>query len=138
MEVLPNFAQALPELFLIVAGMVFLLVGVYRPADSTGLVTWLSIAAMAVAAGLVHRLHGMAATTFGGLFTINEFTSFAKYLTLGGAAVTLIMVNSWAHMTGTKRFEMQLLALFATAGMMLMISANDLIALYAGLELQSL
>jgi len=138
MHALPNLAPAYPEIAMIIAGMVFLLVGVYRGKDSTSLVTGLCIAAMAVAAWLICDAPKGQVTTFSNLFTTNSFTQFAKLLTLAGAAVTLVMINSWAHTAGVARFEIPILVLFATTGMMLMISANDLIALYVGLELQSL
>jgi len=76
--------------------------------------------------------------TFSNLFVVNGFTVFAKVLTLLGAGLTLLLINSWAHEQKVARFELPILVLFATLGMMLMISANDLIALYLGLELQSL
>ena len=138
MSQLPNLMPALPEIVMIVSGMALLLVGVFQGRDSTPFVTFASIAVMAVAAWLVHSAAGTSVTTFNDMFAVNDFTSFAKLLTLLGAALALIMINSWSHSAGVARFEIPLLALFATAGMMLMISANDLIALYVGLELQSL
>ena len=61
-----------------------------------------------------------------------------KLLTLTGAAVTLIMSIDFWRGAGRLKFEFPVLVLLATTGMMMMISANDLIALYVGLELQSL
>ena len=138
MTEVPNLAPVLPEILLAVAGMVFLLFGVLRERDTTHALTGAVIVTMLVAGGLILRMPDAGATTFGGLFLVNSFTSFAKLLTLGGAMLTLIMVNTWAHNAGTARFEIPVLVLFATVGMLLMISANDLIALYVGLELQSL
>ncbi|TAL04857.1 MAG: NADH-quinone oxidoreductase subunit NuoN [Rhodospirillaceae bacterium] len=138
MAALPNLEPAFPEILLILAGMAFLLIGVFRGRESTTFTTWASIGAMAVAAWLIHAAHGVPVVTFGGLFAVNAFTAFAKVLTLLGASLALIMINSWSQQSGVARFEIPLLVLFATVGMMLMISANDLIALYVGLELQSL
>ena len=61
-----------------------------------------------------------------------------KLLTLTGAAVALIMSTRLLARAGGLKFEFPVLVLLATTGMMMMISANDLIALYVGLELQSL
>jgi NADH-quinone oxidoreductase subunit N len=61
-----------------------------------------------------------------------------KLLTLTGAAVALIMSLDYWRERGGVKFEFAVLVLLATTGMMMMISANDLIALYVGLELQSL
>ena len=138
MTALPNFGPAMPEIFLILAGIVLLMFGVLRDRDSMPIVTWAVIAAMVVAGWMIYRSHSVSAVTFSTLFLINGFTAFAKLLTLTGASLTLVMINSWAQRAGVARFEIPILVLFATVGMMLMISANDLIALYVGLELQSL
>ena len=129
---------ALPEIFMAVAAMVLLILGAFREKDpaTTGLLTGLVIAVMAIAAYLT--LNSPSVTAYNSLFVINGFTSFAKVLTLIGAALTLLMINSWARIEKTARFELPVIVLFATIGMMLMISANDLIALYIGLEMQSL
>ena len=59
-------------------------------------------------------------------------------MTLVGAAISLLLINSWVHKEQIARFELPIIVIFATLGMMMMISANDLISLYVGLELQSL
>ena len=61
-----------------------------------------------------------------------------KVLALIGSVAALIMSTGYAREQGFARFEYPLLIVLATLGMMMMISANDLIALYLGLELQSL
>jgi len=72
------------------------------------------------------------------MFVSDSFSIFMKCLVLIGAAVTLIMGMGFVKRENMNRFEFPVLILFATLGMLLMISANDLIALYVGLELQSL
>src|SRR5690606_13818507 len=64
--------------------------------------------------------------------------AFAKILAFGAAAVAIIVALDQMARDGVVRFELPLLMLLASLGMALMISANDLIALYVGLELQSL
>ncbi len=134
---LSSLMPALPEIFLAIAAMAFLMLGVFRKDDSTELLSWLGVAAMAVTGFLVLRGPD-AAVTFSNLFIVNGFTSFAKILVLMGAGLTMLMINSWAKQAKTARFELPILVLFATLGMMMMISANDLISVYLGLELQSL
>ncbi|MGE4064639.1 MAG: NADH-quinone oxidoreductase subunit NuoN [Rhodospirillaceae bacterium] len=132
-----SLMPALPEIVLALLGMAFLMLGVFRKEDSTQLLSWLGVAAMAVTGYLI--LRGPDATVaFGNLFIVNGFTTFAKILVLIGAALTLLMINSWAQAAKTARFELPVLVLFATLGMMMMVSANDLISVYLGLELQSL
>jgi len=135
---MPAFLMpALPELFMAVAAMALLMIGVFRSTDSTRLLTWLVVVVMAVAGYLVLGNH-TSTTAFNNLFIVNGFTSFAKVLTLIGAGLTLLLIDSWAHTEKAARFELPVLVLFSTVGMMMMISANDLISLYIGLEMQSL
>jgi NADH-quinone oxidoreductase subunit N len=133
-----NIAPALPELFLAAAGLALLMLGVFRKSESTGLVGWLAIAAMVVAAFLVLGLDSGAVAVFNGLFVTDGFAVFTKVMVLGGSAVSLVMALSWLNTEAMKRYEFSVLILFATLGMMMMISANDLMSLYLGLELQSL
>ena len=61
-----------------------------------------------------------------------------KFLVLGGSAFALVLSTSTAKPMGLDKFEYSILVLLATLGMMVMVSANDLMSLYVGLELQSL
>ena len=137
MQSLLSFLQpAAPEIFMAIAAMVLLLLGVFAEKISSSVLTWLALAVMIVAGALV--LHTVPATAFSNLFLVNPFTTFAKLLMLLGAGLTSLMINTWAQREGTARNELPVLVLFATIGMMMMISANDLISLYVGLEMQSL
>ncbi len=137
MDTIPALAPAYPEIFMAIAAMALLMLGVFRSNDSTTLISWLSIGVMVIAGLLILR-GPEAEVTFNGLFIVNDFTSFAKILTLIGAAVSLLLINNWVHDVKIARFELPLVVLFAALGMMMMLSANDLISLYMGLELQSL
>ena len=64
-------------------------------------------------------------STFFGMFVSDSFSIFMKCLVLIGAAVTLIMGMGYVKREGMNRFEFPILILFATLGMLLMISAND-------------
>ncbi len=134
------FAPAVPEIFLAVVALALLMLGVFRKGDTTGLVGWLAIVAMVIAGILVILGPGGAegGTGLGGLFIDDGFARFAKVLVLLGTILTLILGLSWMRKEGEGRFEFPILILFATIGMMMMISANNLLALYMGLELQSL
>ncbi len=138
MSAIPDLVPAYPEVFLALAGMVLLMIGVFRKNDSTGLLSWLAIIAMAIAAGLIVTGPQGPTKTFNGMFVVNGFTSFAKILTLIGSAVSLWLINAWVRKEQIARFELPVIVLYATLGMLMMISANDLISLYVGLELQSL
>src|SRR3546814_3605973 len=81
---------------------------------------------------------GRQETALGGFFIADAFGDFMKLLVLAGSALTLIMAARYIEREDMARFEFPVLILFATLGMLLMISANDMLALYLGLELQSL
>ena len=134
----PDYLTALPEIFLAGVSLILLMVGVFLGNRSTNLLTWLCVVAMGAAFIMVLAGSHAYSTTFFGMFVSDSFAIFMKCLVLIGAAVTLIMGMGFVKRESMSRFEFPVLILFATLGMLLMISANDLIALYVGLELQSL
>ena len=136
---LPIMTPAVPEMFLAVAGMVLLLLGTFVRADAAErTVTKLTLVAMAAALGLVLFLGGGTATAFGGMFVTDGFAVFMKVLVLLGSLLAVLMSREYLAQEGIGRFEYPVLILFATVGMMVMVSANNLMSLYLGLELQSL
>ncbi len=132
-------APMLPEILLAIAGMVLLMVGVFVGDKSAKPLTYVVAAALFAALALGWTTpHGDA---FGGLFVADKLAYFAKALIVIGAAATVLMAAGRATPSdgsGPMRFEQPVLMLFASVGMMLMVSANDLMSLYVGLELQSL
>src|SRR5690606_3982098 len=78
------------------------------------------------------------ATAFSGAFVDDAFARFAKVTLLVGAAGVLVMSEDYMRRRGLDRFEYPLILAFAVVGMMVMVSAADLMTLYMGLELQSL
>ncbi|MGP1395845.1 MAG: NADH-quinone oxidoreductase subunit NuoN [Inquilinaceae bacterium] len=133
----PDLMPALPEIFLAVAGMVLLMIGVFRGDGSTRLVSTLTVASFAVAALLVWFV-AEADVTFNGLFIVDGFAVFMKTLVLLGSSLAVMLSVGYIEREQMSRPEYPVLFLFATLGMMMMISANDMISLYVGLELQSL
>jgi len=132
-----HLSVTLPELTLALGAMVLLLVGVLAREEQPDVILWLAVLILALAAFFV--LQGSGTTTlFGDSFIVDPFARVMKLLTLTGAAVTLTMSVDYWQAAGRLKFEFPVLVLLATTGMMMMISANDLIALYVGLELQSL
>ncbi len=133
-----NLLPLLPELTLAIGAMALLMVGVGGRDEERGeLVMWLSVAVLVLAGFFVTMGEGTV-TVFGNSFIVDPFARMLKLLALTGAGVALIMSRDfWRHEGGLK-FEYPVLLLLATTGMLMMISANDLIALYVGLELQSL
>ncbi|MBM3520114.1 MAG: NADH-quinone oxidoreductase subunit NuoN [Alphaproteobacteria bacterium] len=127
---------ALPEILLAGLAMALLMIGVFRKEESADQTTVGAIVMLGLAALLV--IFGGDGTGFGGAFIVDAFARLLKVLILFGAAVTLVLSAHFMKREGVAWFEHPVLILLATTGMMMMVSANSLIALYMGLELQSL
>ena len=100
--------------------------------------TWRPSISLALVAALVIWGGEGRADAFKGAFVVDTFARVMKVLALFGSAVAIVLSESFMKRDGSQRFEYPVLILLATVGMMMMISANNLIALYMGLELQSL
>ena len=133
-----NYVTAAPEIFLAIASMVLLMIGVFRGDGSTRLLSYLAVLAFAVTLAIVWQAESASAVSFAGMYISDRFTSFAKVLVLIASGAGLIMSQGYIKEEGMNRFEYPVLFVLATLGMLMMISANDLIALYMGIELQSL
>lgn len=131
---------ALPEIFLALTSLALLMVGVFAGERSTRLVTWLAVAAFVVTAILLWQTapDKGRAVIFAGMFATSGFALVMKLVVLAASAIGLILSIGYNEREGIDRFEFPALIVLATLGMMMMISANDLISLYIGLELQSL
>ena len=136
-ELTMSLRLATPELILAVAAMALLMVGVFSGKRANDTVSGLAVAVL-VAAGAWLILFPINGEAFGGSFVSDPFARFMKVVTLAGSLVTLVMSIGFAKAEKFDRFEFPVLIVLATLGMMLMISANDMIAVYLGLELQSL
>jgi NADH-quinone oxidoreductase subunit N len=128
----------LPELVLAVGSMALLMLGAYRGQGMTRAITTLAIVLLVAAGVLVLLLPAGRHVTFGGSFIVDDFARFLKILALIGSVVTLIMSSEFLSDPSRRIFEYSILVLLSTLGMMVLISAGDLISLYLGLELMSL
>ncbi len=137
-DLTPDLMTILPELVLAGGAMALLMLGVFRKDDSFDLISSLSLLLLAIAGGLVVFGGNAGETAFGGQFINDTFARFMKVLTLFGSAVTVMMSVTFMKRRQIQRFEYPVLVVLATLGMCMMISAGDLVALYMGLELQSL
>jgi NADH-quinone oxidoreductase subunit N len=136
--VFSDVSPALPEMLLAAAAMGLLVLGAWRGEGSTRLVSWFAVAALIVVLGVALLGGPERRVGFYGMFVTDAFALFMKSLVLAGSAVTIIMGVHYNEEQGIARFEFPVLVMLATTGMMVMISANDLITLYVGLELQNL
>ena len=131
-----NWTLALPEIVLACSGLALLLIGVIPKKEQFFPVSMGVIGALVLTAALV--LGQGEGTAFLGQYVSDAFSRFAKVLILLGAAISLVLALDFNEKAGLARFEYSVLMLFATVGMMVMVSANDLMSLYIGLELLSL
>jgi NADH-quinone oxidoreductase subunit N len=138
----PDFLPALPEMFIGVTAMALLILGVFQGERSTREISWLAIAVLVIDLGLVLApvlAHGVDRhVAFYGMFVTDGYGAFAKALIILGSALSIILSMTYNERQGIGRFEFPVLILLATAGMQMMVSANDLLSLYLSLELQSL
>lgn len=129
----------LPEIVLALYAMVALIAIVYTGKDAMArLSLWMtSIVFVCMAAWIATSGEGTS-VAFGGMFVDDAFSRFAKVTILLSAAAVLLMSEEYMTRRDLLRFEYPLLVALAAVGMMVMVSAGDLMALYMGLELQSL
>jgi NADH-quinone oxidoreductase subunit N len=133
-----DLVPALPEIVLAVGAMALLMVGAFRGERSAGAVNWLSILLLVAAGAVVVWLPAGKLVGFGGSFIVDPFARFLKLLALTGSATAILMSLSYLKTEKIERFEYPILIVLSATGMLMLISAADLIALYLGLELMSL
>ncbi len=127
-----------PELYLVAGILVTILAGLFGGRHGGLMVMVAAVVILAVAGGFIGNIDPSRHIVLNGMFIDDGFSRFAKYIVLASSLITLML--SWPYLKAKKRalFEYPVLVLFAALGMMLMISAHNLLALYMGLELQSL
>ncbi|WP_172299920.1 NADH-quinone oxidoreductase subunit NuoN [Pseudoruegeria sp. HB172150] len=134
-----DFNIMLPEIALAIYAMIALLVAVYTGKDKTaGMILWITAGIFVVLAFWIGVKDEGARVAMDGMFRDDAFSRFSKVLILLSAAAVLVMSQDYMARRNLLRFEYPLLVALAVVGMMVMVSAGDLIVLYMGLELQSL
>ncbi|WP_036259799.1 NADH-quinone oxidoreductase subunit NuoN [Methylocapsa aurea] len=131
-------AHSLPEIILAAGVLVLVLLGALRGKDSDGPVTEIAVGLLGAAILAIALGGKTTAVVFDGAFIDDGFGRFMKVLTLAGSLVTLVMGQDFLVREKIDKFEFPILILLATLGMLMLISATSLIALYLGLELMSL
>ncbi len=126
-----------PEIILAIGALLLLMIGVFSGERSGPLVSALAMIVIAISGLWLIFIPGDG-LAYGGVYLADGFARFMKVLALIGSLVALFMSMGHARENQLDKFEFPVLLVLCTLGIMLMISANDLIALYLGLELQSL
>ena len=131
-----SYIAALPEIVLAVGAMAVLMIGSFTGANGER-AGWLSILVLIVAGALILTQTGVE-RIFNDAFVSDPYARFVKILILAGSAAAILLSIDDLRRASVDLFEVSVLILLATVGMMMMVSAGDLLALYLGLELQSL
>jgi NADH-quinone oxidoreductase subunit N len=138
MNSLPALLPALPEIVLALGAMALVLYGAFAGERTANTINWAAFGLLIVAGLIVLWLPSGKLVTFGGGFILDDFARVLKILALAGSAVTIVLARDYFAAERGSKFEFGILILLSTTGMLMLISAADLIALYLGLELMSL
>src|ERR1700722_13317736 len=135
---LSSLVPLLPEIILALGAMALLMLGAYRTPRTEILIDVLAIILLLIAGVAVLLLPEGKLIAFNGSFIVDTFARFLKILAIAGSATAILMSIDYDRREGQQRFEYSVLIVLSTLGMLMLISAADLIALYLGLELMSL
>jgi NADH-quinone oxidoreductase subunit N len=141
MNAAPNIASflpLLPEIVLGIGAMLLLMLGAYRDERVVPLIDAGAIVLLIAAGVILLLLPEGRLVSFNGSFVVDGFARFLKILALIGSAAAILLSIDYAKREKQRRFEYSVLIVLSTLGMLMLISAADLIALYLGLELMSL
>jgi len=134
-----NLELILPEIFISLSTMFLLILGVFKK-NSSKLIQNISLLVLLITAVITFNetLGINKVTLFNGSVVIDYLSSFMKIVTLVAAFLVLIISSNYLKSLKILKIEYPILILCSVLGMMIMISSNDLIVFYMGLELQSL
>ena len=133
-----GYLPVLPEVVLALGAMMMLMAGVMFGERSGRLVNSWCVLVLIAAGAAMHWVPAGHLSLFNGSFIVDDFSRFLQILTLIGSAGALLLSLDWLSIEKQQRFEYGALFILSTLGMMMLIAAGDLIALYLGLELMSL
>jgi NADH-quinone oxidoreductase subunit N len=136
MSLYDSLAFARPEFLLCIAALALLMVGAIGGQKSSGLVSILSGLSLLVAAVLAAT--GPQGSAFNGGFVGDSASAFSRAAIYAMSAVGVLLGDRWLAARNDSKFEFPILVMLAAVGMGMMAAAGDLIALYVGVELQSL
>ena len=134
-----DFTIIMPEILLAAYAMLALLAGAYFGKDAIARpILWATVAVLLALALYIEVGVAPEGEAFYGMFTSDAFSRFSKIVILISAAAVVAMSADYMERRGMLRFEFPILIALSVTGMMIMVSAGDLLSLYLGLELQSL
>ena len=134
-----NLELVLPEIFLSISIMFLLILGVFKK-NSSKLIQTISLIVLLITTMITFNetLSIEKTLLFNNSIIVDYLSSFMKIITLISAFFVLLISSSYLSIFKILKIEYPILILSSVLGMMIMISSNDLIVFYMGLELQSL
>jgi NADH-quinone oxidoreductase subunit N len=136
---IPRFTAPLaPELILSIGGTILMLMAAFMGRRGSALISWLAVALLLVATAALVGPPSHTGPVFDGMVSADLFASFGKAIMFPAAAVAIIAAHGWFERGTEHASEYAVLIVFAAVGMSVMVSATSLVALYVGLELNSL
>ena len=136
---IPRFTAPLaPELILSIGGTILMLMAAFLGRRGSALINWLAVALLLIATAALIGPPSHTGPVFDGMVSADLFASFGKAIMFPAAAVAIIAAHGWFERGTEHASEYAVLIIFAAVGMSVMVSATSLIALYVGLELNSL
>ncbi len=133
-----NFQYILPEIFISVSIMLFLLIGVFKK-NSASLIYNLSNISLIILLALIINLSSLNTIyLFNESYLIDNLSNYMKIILVGSGIFVMLTGSKYIQVINLNKIEYPILILSSILGMMIMISSNDLIVFYMGLELQSL
>ncbi len=133
-----NFQYILPEIFVSVSIMLFLLIGVFKK-NSASLIYNLSNISLVILLALIINLSSLDKVyLFNNSYLIDNLSNYMKIILVGSGIFVMLTGSKYIQVINLNKIEYPILILSSILGMMIMISSNDLIVFYMGLELQSL
>ena len=128
-----NLQLIIPEIFISITIMVFLIIGVFKK-NSSNLIYNLSTITLFIMFALIFNLSSLQdASLFNNSYKIDKLSNFMKLLTFGSGIFVMLTSSKYIQLNKINKIEYPVLILSSILGMMVMISSNDLIVFYMGL-----
>ena len=133
-----NLSLILPEIFISLAIMLFLIIGVFKKGSSSLIYNLTTISLFILLAILLNLNSAQETSLFNKSYKIDNLSNFMKIIMIISGIFVMLASSKYLQIIKISKIEYPVLVLSAILGMMVMISSNDLIVFYMGLELQSL
>ncbi|MEK6614189.1 MAG: proton-conducting transporter membrane subunit, partial [Candidatus Binatota bacterium] len=133
-----NLTPLLPAAEVLLTALTVLLLDLFLRDEEKGLLAWISVLGLAIAAGIIVILWGSQEGAFQDSYLLDGFSLFFSQFFVGVALITVLSSAHYLKETGIRRGEYYALLLFSAFGMILMAAANDLILFFLGLETMSI